>query len=152
MKHVFLLLIALASLSACTPSVTSRGNLLETYQIEQVIPGQDTRDDVIRKIGSPTTIAPFNQNTWYYIGQRKEKTAMLDPKITRERIFVVSFANDGYVDSIVERRDGREDVPVIARKTPTSGNELTFMQQMLGNLGRFNTPKGSSATTATGGR
>ena len=152
MKPIFLCLIAVLTLVACAPTVTNRGNLLETYQIEQVIPGQDTRDDVVRKIGSPTTIAPFNENTWYYIGQRKAKTAMLDPKITRERIFVVSFANDGYVDTIVERRDGRTDVPIVARKTPTTGNELTFMQQMLGNLGRFNTPKGSAANTATGGR
>jgi outer membrane protein assembly factor BamE (lipoprotein component of BamABCDE complex) len=151
MKYIFLLLSACFALSACTPTVANRGNLVETYQLQEVIPGQDSRDDVTRKIGSPTTIAPFDTNTWYYMGQRTSKKAMLDPKITRERIIVVTFANDGYVDKIVERRDGRQEIPIVSRKTPTTGNEFTFMQQMLGNLGRFNSAKGSAATTATGG-
>jgi outer membrane protein assembly factor BamE (lipoprotein component of BamABCDE complex) len=155
MKPIILCLTAILTvitLAACTPTVVNRGNLLETYQIEEINPGMDDKDAVIRKIGSPTTIAPFDENTWFYIGTRKSKTAMLDPKITRERIFEVTFAADGYVDKIVERRDGRESIPVVARKTPTTGNDLTFAQQVLGNLGRFNAPKGSAANTATGGR
>ena len=151
MKHILSLFFIAFAFTACTPTVETRGNLLETYQVQEIVPGRDTRDDVVNKIGSPTTVAPFDNNTWYYMGSRTAKTAMLDPKITREKIIVVTFANDGYVDKITERRDGRDDVPIVSRTTPTSGNEMTFVQQMLGNLGRFNAPKGSATTTATGG-
>ena len=151
MKRILSLIFIGIALTACTPTVSNRGNLVETYKMQEVVPGQDSKDDVIRKIGSPTTISPFDVNTWYYIGQIKEKTAMLDPKIKREKIYVVSFLPDGYVDKIVERRDGHKDIPIVDRVTPTTGNEFTFMQQMLGNLGRFNSAKGSAATTATGG-
>jgi outer membrane protein assembly factor BamE (lipoprotein component of BamABCDE complex) len=151
MKRILSLIFIGMTLTACTPTVANRGNLVETYKMQEVVPGQDSKDDVIRKIGSPTTISPFDVNTWYYVGQLTEKKAMLDPKIKREKIYVVSFLPDGYVDKIVERRDGRKDVPIVDRVTPTSGNEFTFMQQMLGNLGRFNSAKQSAATTATGG-
>lgn len=148
----FALTLTVAPLAGCAPTIDTRGNLLETYQLQEIIPGQDTKENVTAKIGSPTTVSPFDQNIWYYMGQRTAKTAMLDPKIKRERIIVVSFANDGYVDKVVERRDGRQDVPIVARKTPTTGNDFTIMQQLMGNLGRFNAPKQSASQTATGGK
>lgn len=153
-KRLFsLILVPVAGflLSACTPQVATRGNLLEDYQMKEILPGIDAKEDVVRKIGSPTTIAPFDDNVWYYMGQRTEKKGILDPKITQERIVVVSFNQaDGKVDKIIERKDGREDVPIVQRTTPTSGNEFTFMQQMLGNIGKFN-KKEESATRTAGG-
>ena len=138
----------------CTPMTANRGNLLEDFQMQEVKPGLDTRDDVIRKIGSPTTIAPFDDKTWYYLGQKKEKRGILDSQVVQERIVVVTFGEDGFVNAVKERRDGREDVPIVERKTPTSGNEMTVLQQMLGNLGRFNkgSAEGNAATTASGGK
>lgn len=153
MKTKFLLLASLFSLSvvtACTPMTANRGNMLDDYQMKQIQPGIDTRDEVIRKVGSPTTVAPFDDNTWYYIGQKTAKQGILDTKITDERIVVVTFAEDGMVDKVVERKEGRDDIPLVQRKTPTTGNEFTVMQQLLGNLGKFNKPASSAASTATG--
>lgn len=153
-KHVFFLFLCVVSIfwiSACTPEIATRGNLLEDYQMKEVLPGIDGKDDVVRKIGSPTTVAPFDDNTWYYMGQREEKKGILDPKVTEERIVVVTFnPKDGMVDKIVDRQNGREDIPVVQRTTPTSGNDYTFIQQMLGNLGKFNAPQQSAADTAGG--
>lgn len=152
MKNLPALILCLLAVSACTPITANRGNLLEDYQMKEVVAGQDGRDEVIRKIGSPTNISAFNDNIWYYMGQKTEKSGIFDPKITQERIVVVTFGQDGLVDSIVERRDGREDVAIVARETPTSGNEITFVQQMLGNLGKFNkqSTTNSAQTAGTG--
>jgi outer membrane protein assembly factor BamE (lipoprotein component of BamABCDE complex) len=118
--------------------VNQRGNMVETMQLEQVVPGESSRSDVLKIMGSPTTIAPFDDNTWYYIGQETAKHGILDPEVVEERIVVVTFAEDGLVDIVRENADGRVDVPIAADKTPTHGNDITFMQQFLGNLGRFN--------------
>lgn len=147
----FILSLSLIVATGCTPQVATRGNLLEDYQMKEVLPGLDAKEDVIRKIGSPTSIAPFDENTWYYMGQRTSKKGIMDPEVTQERIVVVNFnPEDGRVDKIVERRDGREDIPIVQRHTPTSGNEYTFIQQLLGNLGKFNAPQQSAARTAGG--
>jgi outer membrane protein assembly factor BamE (lipoprotein component of BamABCDE complex) len=142
---------SLFALSACEPITATRGNFLDEYQMKLVQPGVDTRDDVVRKIGSPTTVAPFDPNVWYYLGQKTEKHSILDPKIVDEKIVVVTFGSDGMVDTLKERRDGREEVPLVDRTTPTAGNEYTFLQQMLGNLGKFNKKDTSSAAETAGG-
>ncbi len=143
--------LSLTLLTACTPVAATRGNLLEDYQMKEVLPGIDGKDDVVRKIGSPTTVAPFDDNTWYYMGQKTKKKGILDPKVVQEKIVMVHFDADGKVGSITERRDGRQEVPIAQRTTPVSGNEYTFMQQMLGNLGKFNKNENESATRTAGG-
>lgn len=128
-----------AMIGGCTPTHTVRGNMLEDYQIAEVVPGQDSHTDVLRKLGSPTTKAPFDENVWYYMGQETEKRGILDPEIKDERIVMVVFNDQGVVDRVEDVANERVDLPYVRRKTPTSGNEVTVLQQFFGNLGRFNT-------------
>lgn len=125
-------------LGGCAPVVENRGNLLKDYQLVTLQPGISTKSDVLRALGSPTTQDAFNENTWYYIGQVTAKKGILDPKVTDERIVQVAFNTDGIVQSVKDVGGNREDIPYERRKTPTSGNEVTLMQQFFGNLGRFN--------------
>ncbi len=144
-KFAFSLLLLLF-IPACTPVTSQHGNMLEDFQIQEVKAGEHTRSDVLRLLGSPTTQSTFNPNIWYYLGQESEKRGILDQQITDERIVVVMFNKDGVVDAIQEVDSERENIPYARTKTPTHGNDLTFMQQLLGNLGRFNTPQDISAT------
>lgn len=138
-NKIFLLASTILALSACTPTVEERGNMLEDYQIKEVAVGQSTRSDILRILGSPTTQAPFDDNTWYYIGQETEKHGILDPEVVKERVVVLKFAADGTVESLRELPKGsRVDIPIEKEKTETHGNEMTVMQQFLGNLGKFN--------------
>lgn len=137
-KLIISLTAGLLLTSACTPTVAQRGNKLEDYQIEEVISGIHTRTDVLRLLGSPTTKAPFDDTTWYYIGQETEKRGILDPDVTDERIVVVNFDQEGIVQQVADVDAERINIPVERSKTATHGNDITFMQQLLGNLGRFN--------------
>ncbi len=139
-KIAFCLLI-LTSTTACSPVIAQRGSLLEDYQITEVKVGEHSQSDVLRLIGSPTTQSTFNNNVWYYIGQETEKRGILDSKVVKERIIMVAFNDKGIVESISEESGDRMDIPYARTKTPTHGNELTFSQQLLGNLGRFNAPQ-----------
>lgn len=137
-KKLLLLSAATLILGACTPTIAQRGNLVEDNQIEDVVLGVHTRTDVLRLLGSPTTTAPFDDLTWYYMGQETEKRGILDPKITKERVIIVKFNDRGVVQSIKDNENGRIDIPVARDKTPTHGNEISVLQEFLGNLGRFN--------------
>lgn len=150
MKNIILpLILPLVLLSACTPVMATRGNMLEEYQLKEVLPGIDGKDDVVRKIGSPTTVSTFDENTWYYMGQKTQKKGIMDPKVTNEKIVVVTFdVNDGKVLAVKEQKDGRETIPIVQRTTPVSGNDFTFVQQMLGNVGKFNRPQESVIGTS----
>jgi len=132
-------LLALFNISACTAVTAERGSFLQDYQVEEVKVGESSRSDVLRLIGSPTTQSTFDNDIWYYIGQKTEKRGILDSKVVDERIIVVSFNDEGIVESIKEAAGDRVDIPYSRTKTPTHGNELTLTQQLLGNMGRFNT-------------
>ena len=126
------------SLSACESRKNTRGNLLDPERVEDIRPGELNRDEVVEILGSPSSITPFGSDTWYYISQRTETYAFFAPKVLERQIVVVSFDKKGKVTKVdtVGLEQGREIIPV-ARKTPTHGNKLTVLEQLIGNLSRF---------------
>lgn len=145
------LLAILAGTAACTPTEAVRGNMVEDYRMKEIVPGVSSRTNVLQSLGSPSTHAPFDDNVWYYIGEKTEQTGIFDPKVVDKKIVVVAFNDDGIVEDIQNVNAGDIDVPYVRRKTPTSGNDITVLQQLLGNVGRFNKAKENAATTAGGG-
>ena len=138
LPSLLLLLSACLLVSACTPMKASRGNMLEDYQVAALAPGVDTKAEVTRKVGSPTTVAPFDENTWYYLGQVTEKRAVLDPKVVEEKIYRMSFNAEGILQTVDRVDNKREDVQPSTDKTDTGGTSVSAVQQLLGNLGKFN--------------
>lgn len=139
------------AVAACAPTVANRGNMVKDYQLVTLQPGTSTKSDVLKALGSPTTQDAFDENVWFYIGQVTEKKGVLDPKVTDERIVMVDFDENGIMQTIKDVGGNREDIPLERRKTPTSGNEVTILQQFFGNLGRFNGQGMAPASQASGG-
>jgi outer membrane protein assembly factor BamE (lipoprotein component of BamABCDE complex) len=138
--------VALAlAVSACTPRIDQRGNKPDEEQVVLINPGVDDKNRVAELIGTPSTISTFDDRTWYYISKRTETTAFFDPDVVDQEILAISFDEQGVVDNmrIYGPEDGRT-IAYVDRTTPTEGNELSFIQQLLGNLGRFN-PEGDDA-------
>ncbi|HEU4839040.1 MAG TPA: outer membrane protein assembly factor BamE [Micavibrio sp.] len=144
-------LLALLLTAACTPMQATRGNIVEDYRMAEIVPGVSSRTNVLQSLGSPTTKAPFDDNVWYYIGQKTEKRGIFDAKVVDKKVVVVAFNDEGIVETIDKVDSDMIDVPHVRRKTPTSGNDMTVMEQLIGNVGRFNKAKGSATDTATGG-
>jgi outer membrane protein assembly factor BamE (lipoprotein component of BamABCDE complex) len=137
------LAVALAA-GACTPRIDQRGNKPDEDQVVLINPGVDDKNRVAELIGTPSVISTFNDRTWYYISKRTETVAFLDPETVDQEVLAISFDDSGVVDNmrIYGPEDGRT-IAYVDRTTPTEGNELTLIQQLLGNLGRFN-PEGDS--------
>jgi len=139
------------TLGACSSTVATRGNMLDAQQLSTLQPGVTTRDDVAASLGTPTATATFDQSTWYYIGQRTEKTAFFMPTVVARKVVAVHFDDKGVVAKVdaLGLEDG-QTIAMVDRQTPTAGKELTVMEQMLGNLGRFN-PAPRTPSRGTGG-
>jgi outer membrane protein assembly factor BamE (lipoprotein component of BamABCDE complex) len=56
-----------------------------------------------------------------------------------QQVYIVNFDDRGMVRGVDHKdlKDGREIEPAPGA-TPAPGRELTFLEQVLGNLGRFN--------------
>ena len=155
MKNIiitFIALIAVVAVTGCAPTKSNRGNLVEDFRLSEITPGISTRTNVLKSLGSPTTTAPFDDNIWYYIGQKMEKKGIFDPKVIDERVIVVAFNDKGIVETMEDVDSERLEVPTVRRKTHTGGNDVTVLEQLLGNVGRFNRggTDGNAARTAGG--
>lgn len=124
---------------ACSPRIDSRGNLPDPDRLAEIKPGKHSRNDVAEILGSPSSIGVFDQETWYYISKRTEAVAFFKPEVAERQVVIVHFDKKGVVTG-VETLGLKQShaVEPVDRKTPTAGAELTIMQQLLGNMGRFN--------------
>jgi outer membrane protein assembly factor BamE (lipoprotein component of BamABCDE complex) len=134
----WLLLASAAALAACSPRIDQRGNLLDADAVLAVQPGIQTKDQVAQLLGTPSTIATFDDKTWYYVSKRTETTAFFEPDITDQQVLVVRFDDADVVEGVqlLGMNDAYEIEPV-GRTTPTYGQRLTLLQQLFGNIGRF---------------
>ena len=126
--------------AACGPRIETRGNQIDPAKLADVSIGKTTRDEVTQALGSPSSIAVFDNETWYYISKRTETLAFFAPEETEREVVIVRFDDKGRVFRIEKLGldDGR-NVDLVQRETPTAGKELTLLQQLVGNVGRFNT-------------
>jgi outer membrane protein assembly factor BamE (lipoprotein component of BamABCDE complex) len=137
-----------AAAAACSPRIDVRGNLPNPDQLALVKPGDVNRDDVAAMLGTPSSTALFDDETWYYISSKTETVSFLSTKELERRIVAISFDKNGTVKAVRELtlQDGKVVKPV-ERETPTAGNEMTVLEQLFGNIGRF-----SKGTEDSGGR
>ncbi|HVY15626.1 MAG TPA: outer membrane protein assembly factor BamE [Rhodopila sp.] len=149
------LLVACLMLPACSwlaPPPQVRGNKVDPEQLKELTPGTSTKADVTAVIGSPTATATFNDNKWLYI------TELTQPRIGRtlgvvdQNVVELTFDGKGVLQQISDR-PAKDALPVsvIARTTPSPGTEASFLQQLLGNIGRFVPAGTGGASTTVGG-
>lgn len=127
------------TLAGCSPVVATRGNLIEDRDLAKLEVDQMNRIDVLNLFGTPTSRATFDQDTWYYIGQTTEQTAFFEPDVTERRILKLQFDHQGVLREVEELSlEDAQQVDTVSRETPTRGRQLGVLEQLLGNLGRFN--------------
>ena len=135
----------LAALTACAPIRDVRGYVPDEQKVAEIKIGQDSKETVQQKLGTPSSTAAFGDPTWYYISVEQERYAFFTPDVTKREILAVQFNEGGKVTEV--RNYGIEDGQVVAlvdRETPSRGKELSFLQQIFGNIG-------GPSTTAPGG-
>lgn len=120
--------------------VSHRGHIQHESLLEDVSPGT-SQETLLQRYGSPSSRSGFGEETWYYIQSRKEGQAFLKPKITEQQVIAVVFDSGGAVKEVKEYGlDDSREVVVVDDITPTEGHSIGFFEQVLGNVGRFNTP------------
>ncbi len=144
-------LLLLTTLAGCSlPGFLSyppqqRGNHVEIDQLKQLVPGTSTRADVMALVGSPTAKATFDDNTWLYIGEVTRPVIGGTQAVLDQQVVVLTFDDKGVL-RVVNKKTADDAWPVAMASgaTPSPGSEANIMQQLLGNVGRFNPVSGGS--------
>jgi outer membrane protein assembly factor BamE (lipoprotein component of BamABCDE complex) len=143
--------VAAGLLAGCVANVDQRGNLPEPDKVAQIHPGATTRDQVTKILGSPSSTGVFDDKNWYYISRKTKQVAFFSPEVLDQQVYIVSFDGNGVVRSVDRKdlKDGREIEPAPGA-TPSPGRELTFLEQVLGNIGRFSRGGGGTGPSDGG--
>lgn len=138
--HAVILVAGLlvAATPGCAPNIDMRGNLPHSEQLVQVKVGQSRRDDVQQLLGTPSNVSPFGDESWHYISARTENFAFFEPAVKERKVVTITFNRSGVVKAIDARgmEDGKQ-IETVDRETPTAGKEMSVLQQLIGNVGRF---------------
>lgn len=129
--------LILLFVAGCSSTFRNFGYVPSEVDLADVQVGRDTRETVTEKIGSPGTSGVVREDAWYYVQSRVENYAYQAPEVIERQVLAISFSSNGRVRNI--ERFGLEDGEVIAlnrRVTDDNIKGVSFLRQLLGNLGR----------------
>ncbi|MBM3570003.1 MAG: outer membrane protein assembly factor BamE [Alphaproteobacteria bacterium] len=134
--------------AACGPFVDIRGYVPDADQIQLLRVGQQTKDQVTELLGSPSSQATFEQvDAWYYINRRIERTAFFEDIVTDQKVLAIHFGRDGRIARIEGfGLDDTRKFALVQATTPTHGHDLGMLEQLFGNIGRFNVTEDQKRT------
>ncbi|MFG1479522.1 outer membrane protein assembly factor BamE [Xanthobacter sp. V4C-4] len=120
-----------SSLSGVTRTY-QRGYVLSEGALEQIAVGS-SQEQVLLVLGTPSTVATVNGEVFYYISQTATKVAFLKPEITEQKVLAIYFDKNKRVARIAQYglKDGKV-FDFVSQTTPTSGDELSLVQQLIG--------------------
>ena len=142
-------------LFACDPPIDQRGNAPEVNHLSQIQSGKTDKATVTRLLGSPSSVAEFDPNVWYYISSKTEDVAFLKTETVDQNVVQITFDKNGVVQSL--KKLSMKDAEAITpdpNATPSRGREFSWIEEFLGNFGRFvskNRPTESGDSGGGGG-
>ena len=125
-------------LQACSPIYRNHGYAPSEAELSTVAIGADSREEVVAKLGRPTTTGLLGDQSFYYVQSRFRHFAFLAPEEIDREVLALSFTPDGRLGNI--ERFGLEEGRVVQlnpARTAEVFADRTFITQLLGNIGRF---------------
>lgn len=128
--------MVLVLLGACTAQYQTHGYMPPEEDLQQIVPGVDTRASVEDLVGVPTTSGVTRDSGFYYIETEMKRFAWQAPEVVDRRVLAITFGEGEVVDNIVTYglEDGRV-VPIQKRVTVSGDGEIGFIRRLFGNIG-----------------
>jgi outer membrane protein assembly factor BamE (lipoprotein component of BamABCDE complex) len=137
-SRIIIALSVIFTLSSCK-TIESRGQFVDDNLLLKLEDRKLTKFEVENLIGTPTIIAEYDPNSWYYVQRSLVKRAWFEPKVISQRIVKVIFDKSDKIEEVLVINDShKDDIKVISEYTKTYGTELNGMQKFVRNIGRFN--------------
>ncbi len=125
-------------LGACAPVYRNHGYVPLDSELVDVKVGQSTRQDVADFIGRPSSMGMMTDGGWYYVGSRFKSYGIYEDREIDRQVLAVSFDDQGIVSNVERFGLDKGRVVVISRRVTESNiKSVSFLRQLMGNLGRI---------------
>lgn len=131
------LLAGLLGAAACAPVTTYNGFQARDDKPQDLKVGVDNKLSVLTRIGSPSVKSTFDPNIWFYVSQITDEYAYYKPRVRTRTVVRVTFGKDDKLTEVktLDLKDGFQ-VAYDRRETPTRGRDLSWVEQIIGTIGR----------------
>ena len=131
-------LVVAGLLTSCAQPIEIHGNRISLRSIEAIEPGKTTEKQVLEQLGKPVITQDYGSKIWIYVKSKSQKTVLSGRNFLDRTVVRVSFNKKGIATSVdIIPYDKKLNPEISTRKTPTAGQEITVLQQLIGNFGRF---------------
>ena len=135
---IFAVLCMCLFFQGCTGDIHHHGYQLDEKKLSYIQSGKTTKRQVLKVLGSPTTQTPISMNSWYYIGKTTSQIAFLEQENIEDVIVKITFDDRNIVTNIDKKTYPENYIhQTVGEQTPTSGNDISLLEQLIGNIGRF---------------
>ncbi|MGB5068313.1 MAG: outer membrane protein assembly factor BamE [Albidovulum sp.] len=132
------MLLAMVALVSCTAIYRNHGYVPRDEELEKVVVGQSTQQDVAQAVGRPSSTGLLTGAGWFYVGSQFKHFGGREPKEIDRQVVSITFDDKGVVENV--ERFGLEDGQVIVlsrRVTDSNIKGIGFLRQLLGNIGNL---------------
>lgn len=146
MRTFAVLIAALTALavSACSPTFRNHGYIPPEEDLQELVVGIDTRASVEDVVGPPTAGGVLEGGNYFYVRSTVRTFGPRRPQVVDRQVLAISFDGNGVMSNIETfgLEDGR--VVTLSRRVTDSGvTNVSFLRQLLGNIGRIGPDFGS---------
>ncbi len=144
-------MLGAAGLSGCGAQIDRHGHVFIDVDINQVQPGMN-KEQVQQILGSPDTKSAISgDDAYYYISTTQKTVAFLKPREIDRQVVAVYFDRNQAVEQVAHY--GLKDGIVVnyyKGETPARGKDISFIEQIFGNLANRGMLKDQRPTGASG--
>jgi Small protein A (tmRNA-binding) len=139
MSRIILASIFAAVMTGCAVKESYHGaSIMIEENLADIRVGSDNQRTVAAKLGSPTLVAPLDQNRWIYVGQQMKTYSFSKPEPQDIKVIEITFDDSGRVADVQQRNKGDYVAFDPDRdRTMTYGRSENMLHELFGNIGRF---------------
>src|SRR5262249_30561316 len=79
-------------LGACAPNIVNNGFVMDEDALAQIRPGAQNREQVAQMLGSPSSVAVSDDQTWLYTHRRtSQRVQFFDPTVLDQDVIAITF-------------------------------------------------------------
>ncbi len=134
-----IVLALMTALAGCTAMYKNHGYVPPDGDLQQLVPGVDSRATVDDVIGAPSVAGVLSGGDYYYVRSRVKTYGMRRPEVVDRQVLAISFDSQDVIANIerFDLRDGRA-IPLSRRVTDSSVAGKGFLQSIMSNFGNLN--------------
>ncbi|MBW6505766.1 MAG: outer membrane protein assembly factor BamE [Rhodobacteraceae bacterium] len=133
-----LALAALVLSAGCAAVYRNHGYVPTDEDLAKIVVGKTTRDEAAAAVGRPSAEGLLQGSAWYYVGSRWKHLGPFAPQEIERQVVAISFTARGVVSNVERFGLEKGEVVTLSRRVTDSNIKgVSFIRQMMGNIGNF---------------